>query len=353
MSFFAGNINFIDLEFLIRDNLINKDDLLSDKLLSLKKAYENFEICDEYLKFLDINKYWLNDYSNLYTNPEFVKFYQYIFHKQFSDLKKYANSKGVKIIGDIPIYASKNSADLKLYPNEFLLDNDGNPRLLAGVPPDYFSSGGQLWGNPLYNWDYSSSNFYKFHTDRIYKALSMFDIIRLDHFRAFADFWAIESGSRDAREGTWLDGPGDDFIKLFKGHPIIAEDLGELSDKAIKLTLSSGFMSMKVMQFGTDKSSAHHINNHIKNAAVYSGTHDNTTLADFLGDSSGVYDFIDYTMSSICDICIIPMQDYLLLGSDARMNIPGESQGNWNFMLEAVPHHLSERIFSITKKNLR
>lgn len=353
MSFFAGNINLIDLKFLIKDNLINKNDLCENKLLVLTKAYANFKICGEYLEFIHNNKYWLDDYSNFYENSGFIRFCQYIFHKQFFDLKKYANNKGIKIIGDIPIYASEYSIDLKLYPGEFMLDSDGRPKLLAGVPPDYFSEEGQLWGNPLYNWDYSRANSYKFHMDRINKALLMFDIIRLDHFRAFADFWAIAKGSKTAKEGAWIDGPGYDFIKLFKGASIIVEDLGQLSESAIKLTRKSEFMSMKVMQFGTDKKSDHHINNHIKNAIVYSGTHDNTTLVDFLGDSSKVYDFIDYTMSSICDICIIPMQDYLLLGKEARMNIPGKATCNWNFMLDAVPHHLSEKIFNITKKNLR
>lgn len=353
MSFFAGNINFIDLEFLIIDNLLAKDDLNINKSLSLKKAYKNFEICDEYLEFIENNKYWLNDYANFYENSGFVKFCQYIFHKQFFALKKYANNKGIKIIGDVPIYASENSVDLKLYPGEFLLDDTGKPKLLAGVPPDYFSDDGQLWGNPVYNWDYSGANSYKFHISRINKALLMFDLIRLDHFRAFADFWAIEKGSETAKDGVWIDGPGYDFIKLLKGAPIIAEDLGELSLRARELTKQSGFKAMKVMQFGTDKKSDHHINNHIKNAAVYSGTHDNEPLVDFLGDSSAVYNFIDYTMSSICDICIIPMQDYLLLGHEARMNIPGTASGNWKFMLAAVPHHLSEKIFNITKKNLR
>lgn len=353
MSFFAGNINFIDLEFLIRDNLINKNDLGYNRLLVLKKAYRTFKICDEYLNFVENNKYWLDDYSNFYENSGFVRFCQYIFHKQFFDFRKYANNNGIKIIGDIPIYASENSVDLKLYPNEFLIDDKGKPKLLAGVPPDYFSKDGQFWGNPLYNWEYSKSNSYTFHKNRINKALSMFDIIRLDHFRAFADFWAIDSGSESAKEGVWLDGPGYDFIKLFKGSPIIAEDLGKLSQSAIQLTSESGFMSMKVMQFGNDVKSSHHINNHIKNAVVYSGTHDNQTLVEFLGDESKVYDFIDNTMSSICDICIIPMQDYLLLGKNHRMNIPGEAFGNWKFALDHIPYELSEKIFTLTKKNLR
>ncbi|MCL1789243.1 MAG: 4-alpha-glucanotransferase, partial [Oscillospiraceae bacterium] len=288
---------------------------------------------------------------------EFWKFTQFFFHRQWNKLRRYANKNGVKIIGDIPIYASPDSADAWTNPELFLLDEDCKPTKVAGVPPDYFSETGQLWGNPLYNWE--EPLVFDWWLKRFKKAAELYDTIRIDHFRAFDTYYAIPYGEKTAVKGEWLNGPGMDLFNAIKreeslaNFPIIAEDLGELFDSVKILLNRTGFPGMKILQFGfnpQNEDNEHLPHNYRENMVVYTGTHDNSTIKGFLkaqnAPKSMVKNYIKPNFleplnwacirslyASTAGMVLIPMQDILGLDDSARMNTPGTIKagagGNW------------------------
>ncbi len=297
----------------------------------------------------------IKEYQKLLSeNILYFKFLQYIFSLQWTKLKSYANSKGIEIIGDIPIFIAYDSADVWAFQELFQLDSEGFPTVVAGVPPDYFSPTGQLWGNPLYDWKEHEKTEYKWWVGRVKTLLKTCDYLRIDHFRGFESNYAIPFGSVDATKGKWLKGPGKklfDAIKKETGHlPIIAEDLGIITSKVTKLRESLGFPGMKILQFAFDgdPKNAYLPHNFEKNCVVYTGTHDNDTSFGWYGASndetrdyfrrymntdgrSPSWDLIRLAIASCADIAIYPLQDILCLPSEARMNTPGTNEGNWSF----------------------
>lgn len=312
-------------------------------------------------KYAANNKSWIEFDENLY-NEETVfmwKFIQFEFYFQWIEIKKYANEKGVKIIGDIPFYVSFESSDVASNPQYFLLDKDNIPTCVAGVPPDYFSADGQLWGNPLYNWNEMKKDDYKWQKERLEFYFELFDGVRLDHFRGFESYWSVKNGEKTAKNGHWEKGPGLELINIFKkikkDKLIIAEDLGEITDDVRNLVKESGFPGMNVFQFGFfgDAKSNHIPHNYKKNSVSYSGTHDNNTLLGFLWElndndrknmlsycgyenedwEKGYNNMLKTIFMSHSDIVIFPIQDLLGYGSDTRLNTPGTAKGNWQFRI--------------------
>ncbi|MBR6389259.1 MAG: 4-alpha-glucanotransferase [Opitutales bacterium] len=285
-----------------------------------------------------------------------VKFGQYVFFSQYLRLKEKANARGIEIIGDMPIFVSADSADVWANPQIFDLNEDLTPRNVAGVGPDYFSPSGQLWGNPLYAWKTQKSEVFAFWEKRLKKAFELYDVLRLDHFRGFADYWAIPSGSADATKGEWIVGPGKDFFdkmrKIFPAEKFIAEDLGILSERAKKLCADINIPTMAVLQFafGGDAKNPYLPHNLRRNIVCYTGTHDNeTTNAWYAGADAKTQDhFRRYfatpahspnwnmilgAFTSVANLAIIPMQDILSLDGEARMNTPGVAAGNWQWRI--------------------
>ena len=284
---------------------------------------------------------------------EFYSFLQFIFQKQWTKLKAYANSKGIDIIGDIPIYVAFDSADTWANPELFQLDKDNVPIDVAGCPPDAFSATGQLWGNPLYRWDYHKKTGYKWWMKRISQCYKLYDVVRIDHFRGFDEYYAIPYGNPTAEIGEWRKGPGIDLFNTMKKElgekRVIAEDLGFLTPSVIKLVQKTGFPGMKILQFAFDsrEESDYLPHNYTKNCIVYTGTHDNdTTLGwfkqlprddkkfakEYLGiryTKDAVWACIRSAFASVSDTAIIPMQDYLELDKYARINTPSTLGGNW------------------------
>ncbi len=393
-SAFGGNPYFIDPEKLYADGLISKQDLENakqktpyiseferlhkERLALLKKAYKNFRNHKDVEEFLETHprieafcrfmtlreqngfKPWQEWESEEITNSETLgmwQFIQYEFFRQWAEIKTYANSKGVSIIGDIPIYVSDDSCDVWENRSLFQINEKGYPSKVAGVPPDYFAEDGQLWGNPLYDWDEMKKDGFAWWKERINHALTMFDGVRIDHFRAIESYWAVDATEKTARNGVWVKGPGMEFIEAIKkGNEdklIIAEDLGDITDEVRELVESSGFPGMRVFQFGflDDGNSIHMPHNYIRNSVAYSGTHDNNTLFGFLwessedvrrraldycgfdgGDWGGATPlFLRAVFASVSDLAIIPIQDYLMYGSDTRINTPGVADGNWSY----------------------
>ena len=288
------------------------------------------------------------------------KFLQYLFFKQWLSLKHYCNRRGIQIIGDIPFYVSYDSADVWAHPELFKLTSTKKPRAVAGVPPDYFSRTGQLWGNPVYDWKALRKTGYYWWIQRVRHSLTLFDVVRLDHFRAFAACWQVPAGSKTAKNGKWVKGPGEDFLnRLLKHFPsrcLIAEDLGSITEDVRAIIEKFQLHSMKVLQFAFDRDPAanpHCLCNHVRNCVVYTGTHDNNTvkgwfqkeikpeqkkrLFDYLGRKVPVSQVSWYVIalanSSVADLAIIPMQDILGLGRHARMNRPATVKGNWCWRL--------------------
>lgn len=287
------------------------------------------------------------------------KFICYVFVKQWKELKAYANSKGIEIIGDIPIYPQQDCAEVWAEPHQFQLDEERRPRLVAGVPPDYFSEDGQLWGNPIYDWDAMKRDGYEWWRDRMAFMCEFFDGIRIDHFRAFESYYTCVPDAVNAREGEWKPGPGMDFIRAMKdvcrNNFLIAEDLGIITDEVKALVEESGFPGMRVMQFGFDGdiTSPHVPYNYINNCIAYTGTHDNNTLLGWIWDldpatrrdvlsycgfngewwdcRDAYYSVIRTLMASVADTVIFPLQDLLTYGADTRMNVPGVKAGNWKW----------------------
>lgn len=403
-SAFAGNPMLIDLDGLVQDGLITRDScaeadygadphfvdyekVYRTKMLLLGQAFKHFSEDVGYLAFLQEEGWWLEDYAlfmaikengNLapfwtwekglrYREKEamanaaeqyhervgFWKFVQYIFYSQWGRLHRYANRNGVRIIGDIPFYVALDSSDVWANPDIFQLDGAGNPTAVAGVPPDYFSATGQLWGNPLYDWQRLAREGYSWWIKRVEKSLSLYDYLRIDHFRAFDTYCSIPAGESNAINGKWMTGPGMDFWNAVKKQlgevNIIAEDLGEIFDSVRELMQQTGFPGMRVMQFGfNDKGedNIHLPHRYPPNCVAYTGTHDNDTAIGWYKTQRGAgamakrycrpnyFEKLNLAMirslyASAAGLVIVPMQDILGLGSDARMNIPSTLGGNW------------------------
>ena len=414
-STFAGNPYFIDLEALIAEGVLsqaecdsvffgNEEDdinyaaLYDGRKILLTMAYERSRISEnpEYRKFVADNRWWLDDYAlfmalkdffdgkcwyewpedirlrygyamdyyrrELYFDIEYQMYLQFKFFQQYGWLKNYANSQGVKIIGDIPIYVAMDSADTWSHPELFQLDERNMPTAVAGCPPDGFSATGQLWGNPLYRWDYHRETGYDWWLTRLWYVYQLYDVTRIDHFRGFDEYYSIPYGHPTAEHGHWEKGPG---IELFRRaeevlgwHEVIAEDLGFVTDSVRQLVRDSGFPGMKVLQFAFDSrdtgSARDYLpHNYTENAVVYTGTHDNDTtigwfeavsdddwnlareyLCDFYTpDEEMDQPFVALALQSIARMCIIPMQDYLGLGTEARMNTPSTIGCNWRWRM--------------------
>jgi len=428
LSAFAGNPLLISFEKLVNDGIASEDilrdlpefpedkvlygDVIEYKFEVLEKVFEHFKqtqnqkIKDAFDQFCRDEKNWLDDYAlfsaiknyfdgkpwneweveisrrksealeyftlQLKDEIEFQKFLQFLFFKQWSELKSYANSKGIKIIGDLPIFVAFDSADVWVNRHLFEVSEDGKPLFIAGVPPDYFSPTGQRWGNPHYKWDLMEKDDYKWWRERITSLLKTTDIIRIDHFRGFYNFWKIPGDAPTAETGQWVLGPGEKFFqtleKYFGKLPIIAEDLGILVPEVYELRDKFNFPGMKILQFafGTNGEKKFLPHRYIRNCVVYTGSHDNdTTLGwwnSIQNDGSDTKEFfLNYTgsngkdvckdmirlaYSSIADIAIIPFQDFLRLGSEARMNFPGKPDGNWSwrFKWEQVTDELKNEI---------
>lgn len=416
-SAFAGNPYFIDLDTLIADGLLKKDEiplppscgidyawLFDTRINVLKKAYKRFSPCQDYDRFTCDNDDWLPDfalfsslraefgylpfsawpkkykYKNKISENEvkdrsdeinFHIFIQYEFDKQMRALANYAAKKGVKLIGDIPIYVAYDSADVWAHPELFKLDKNLSPTEVAGVPPDYFSATGQLWGNPLYNWPRHRDSGFSWWRARIARQLQYFDKIRIDHFRGFESYYKIPYGSKDATVGKWAKGVGLSVFDGFKAADgrIIAEDLGLITAAVRKMVKKSGFPGMKVFQFGFDgKPTNEHLPKNLKteNLVYYTGTHDNDTLRGWyekLPESAraqvnsvirvkdgDVYSAIlAAVMKSRADLVIVPMQDYLTEGSCKRMNTPGTSSGNWLYTIPSGYVQSKKYVLKFTK----
>jgi 4-alpha-glucanotransferase len=318
-------------------------------------------------------------YSDLVQSQKFA---QYLFFKQWKALKQYANDLGIRIIGDIPIFVAHDSADVWAHPEFFQLDDDRAPTVVAGVPPDYFSKTGQLWGNPLYRWDVMAHEGFQWWVERLCANLEMLDIIRLDHFRGFEAYWEVQASEKTAINGRWVKAPGDALFRTLCAKigdvPIIAEDLGIITPPVEELRDAFGFPGMKVLQFafGDDPDNKYLPHNFIPNCAVYTGTHDNDTTLGWYRHSSTEnerdfvrrylatdgreihWDMIRLAFSSVAHTAVIPLQDVLGLGSKARMNYPGKASGNWAWrfregqLTSDILHRLAEllRLYSRRKK---
>lgn len=413
-SAFAGNYLFIDPAGLRDMGLISDDDVAQNiytgspytadyefaaekRLIALKKAFLNIndEIAKE-IKAFELNNPWLTDYSifmavketegmkpwwqwskkhahyftcirDIYSYEKeaaFWKFVQYIFFKQWFKVKEYANSKGIAVIGDMPIYVAMDSVDVWSNLPMFLIDEKTlKSEKVAGVPPDYFSKNGQLWGNPIYDWKAMEKDGFSWWISRLANALKTYDAVRIDHFRAFASYWQVPADSDTAKTGEWVDGPKmklfDKVFEIFPNAPIIAEDLGVFGEDVVQLLEDTGFPGMKVVQFGFDphSDSSHLPHNAVPNSINYIGTHDNNTLLGWLweanenerrfaleysgfnGDNWGEGGYssqscrriIETVWKSASNVAIIALQDMCGFGSDARMNIPGVPEKNWRF----------------------
>jgi len=412
-SAFAGNINLLSPDLLIRDGLISTFDVTGQsfpdehveyqrvspfKLLLLKKAWENFRagqvvwLKELYAQFCSEHRDWLDDYSLYmalkdarrgaswntwprelmrsggdaklleFTRQElaeevgFHQFGQFLFFRQWQALRDYAVSRGIKMIGDVPIFVAGDSADVWANPKLFLLDGAMRPKVVAGVPPDYFSPTGQLWGNPLYDWKAMKATRYAWWVERMRATFRMVDLVRLDHFRGFCAAWHVPSEEKTAINGKWVEGPGADlFLQMQKDLgtlPLIAEDLGEITPDVNELRDKFQWPGMKVLQFAFDQSANPFLphNYSHSNWVVYTGTHDNDTSWGWYRSASDhekwfmhrylardnrdvAWDLIRLGWSSNANLAIAPVQDILDLGTEARMNMPGRPDGNWRWRM--------------------
>ena len=427
-STFAGNPYYIDLEELIEAGFITKEQcencdwggseayvdyekIYLSRFKILKEAFKNSKIENnsEFKDFVKENDFWLTDYA-LYMAVKdhfggkswaewdedirlregsaldkyrklleeeilFYEFQQYLFSDQWTRLKAYANENGVRIIGDIPIYVAFDSADAWANPELFQFDENSMPTGVAGCPPDSFSATGQLWGNPLYRWDYHKETGYAWWMQRISYCYKLYDVVRIDHFRGFDEYYNIPFGDPTAEFGKWEKGPGYDLFKVMKekigNKPVIAEDLGFLTPSVIKLVKKTGYPGMKILQFAFDsrEESDYLPHNYLANSVVYTGTHDNDTMMGWYqtvnrrdrsfsrkylnirSNKDMVWNFIRAAVASVSDTAIIPIQDYLGLGSEARINIPSTLGNNWKWRLVKgqIDGELADKIYKMCK----
>lgn len=410
-SSFAGNPFFIDLELLKQESLLDQEDIDIDwgdpqyidynniencKYNILKKAFRNSLFTKEQEEEAYIQFPWLQDFgifmslketyqgqsrrdwennsiksmlleeSSEYLNEEgrFHVFLQIKFYQQWFDLKKYANTHNILLIGDLPIFVSGDSVDIWVNPEYFLLDEQGHEISVAGVPPDYFSETGQLWGNPLYDWETIKKDDFSWWITRIVRSLELFDVLRIDHFRAFESYWAIPQGEKTAINGEWIKAPGKELFDLLKEQmgelPIIAEDLGIITPAVEELMSHTNFPGMSVLHFAFDDHSdnPYKPENITENKVVYTGTHDNnTTLGwsldtnnqndvhnvskrftyDTISSDTFVKNFIEMAWSTKANTAIVPIQDLLFLGEEARINTPSTIGNNWNWRMKTLP----------------
>ena len=410
-STYAGNPYFIDLETLIEEGLLTKEEcdsvdfgsnpayvdyekIYMGRFELLEKAFHRFVPDQAYETFVEKNKKWLEDYSlymaiknslggiawseweaplktrqeaaleekrvELKEQMDFICFQQYEFAKQWEKLKQYANEKDIQIIGDIPIYVAFDSADAWANPELFQFDENGLPTGVAGCPPDAFSATGQLWGNPLYKWEYHKKTGYAWWMKRIRHCVELYDVIRIDHFRGFDEYFSIPYGAENAIGGHWEKGPGIDLFRKVEQalgwKQVIAEDLGYVTDSVREMVRESGFPGMKVLEFAFDSRDSGCANDYLPhnypvNSVAYTGTHDNETIVgwwssitkeeqklarDYMCDQytpeSELYkSLISLIMRSSAKLCVIPMQDYLGLGNNCRINTPSTVGKNWKW----------------------
>lgn len=313
---------------------------------------------------------WMEKLAN---EVEYYRFIQYLFYRQWTALRHYANDKGIKIVGDVPIFVAWDSVDVWSHKKLFDMDAKGYPKTVAGVPPDYFSEKGQLWGNPLYKWNEHTKTGYEWWISRIRHQLELTDFLRIDHFRGFDKFWAVPYGDENALNGKWKKAPGADFFtqlqKVLGEHmPIIAEDLGEIDQSAVDLRDRFGFPGMKILQFAFENPNENSFlpHNYIRNCVCYTGTHDNDTTVGwyqkcyessrdkfrryYSTDGRDVnWTLIRSCLSSVANMAIIPMQDVLGLDSWARLNTPGVGEGNWawRFRQDEMSAQIEQRLFEM------
>lgn len=429
-STYAGNPYLIDLDMLCEAGLLKKEEiedidwcyssdyvdyekLFNNRFKVLRIAFERFKESGNIQEFIEFEKEsynWLHNYAlymackyhfdqkawtewpddgikfrnndsiDYYSkllgdDVYFWKFVQCLFYSQFKKLKNYANSKGILIFGDMPIYVAMDSADTWANPEVFWLDEELSPVCVAGCPPDYFSETGQLWGNPLYNWEYQKETGYRWWIDRVRSASSLFDVTRIDHFRAFDQFYAIPYPAENAINGSWVDGPGMDFFDAMKAElgdiPIIAEDLGLLTPSVVQLLKDTGYPGMKVLEFAFDSGEDNDYlpHNYTANSVVYTGTHDNDTIMGWYNtakekdseyaseyanrreDEEFNWAIIRLAYSSVSNLAVAQMQDILGLGSEARINIPSTLGGNWVWRIKegSTTPELAAKIRKLTK----
>jgi 4-alpha-glucanotransferase len=433
-SAMAGNPLLISPERLQKKGLLAKESVdecstsfaetvdfsqvIQTKIPMLQEACKNFKASSisleqqEFLEFCQRQAYWLDDYAlfmalkdahggaswntwetaiahrtpeaieqwqqRLAENIFYYKYLQFEFFCQWSELKRYANQRGIQIIGDIAIYVAHDSADVWAHPENFCLNKQtGEPALMSGTPPDYFSTTGQLWGNPVYDWSQLQQQNFKWWVQRFQSILNYVDVIRIDHFRGFQAFWAVKQGETTAINGKWIEAPGEIFFEVLKQNlgklPIIAEDLGEITPEVYALRDRFEFPGMKILQFafgeGVQADARFLPFNYQPNSVVYTGTHDNDTILGwfnqllpqtreqvlrYLGCTSqwGIHwDVIRLALSSVANQAIIPLQDVLGLGTEARMNFPGKSAGNWGWRYQstALTSEVCNRLKTITE----
>jgi 4-alpha-glucanotransferase len=440
-SAFAGNTLLISPEQLVVDGLLteeqcpglpsssgeridfaaahkHKDQILLNAFAAFKRD-SNAQIRDDSAEFCRRHIAWLDDYAlfralkdehggvawnewqpalvrrepaaleaarqKLIDEIEAQKFYQFLFFRQWFALKADCNRRGIKLVGDIPIFVAHDSADVWTNPDQFKLNDDGTPIVVAGVPPDYFSATGQLWGNPLYNWDHMQADGFNWWIARVRATLETFDIARIDHFRGFAACWEIPGGDQTAERGRWVEAPGKELFTAIRNAlgtvPIIAEDLGVITPDVEALRDGFGFPGMRILQFGfsSDTKNADLPHNYHQNVVVYTGTHDNDTAVGWFSSVAGAgstrdaqqiererdlclkylnttgqeihWDFIRAVLASVANTAIVPLQDVLGLGTEARMNLPNSTAGNWawRFKPNALTDEISLRLRGLTE----
>ncbi len=420
----AGNPYFIDLEILAKDGMLTPEELEIERqpcgnvdygrlfftrYNTLRRAYSRFSPDEKYNVFCAVNHEWLDDYSLFmslkvhYNHASwtswakchrncnearthahefsqecgFWKWVQYEFMSQWNALHDYARSKGIVIIGDMPIYVAHDSMDVWRAPNEFLLDENYAPTVVAGCPPDAYSATGQKWGNPIYNWEKMKNEGFSWWIERVGYAFALYDLLRIDHFRGFASYFAIPADAETAVNGEWRDAPGKElFDTIKKAYPngrIIAEDLGFITDDVRELLEHTSFPGMKVIQFAFNSDNSEYLPSlfETNNCIVYTASHDSDCTRSWFealdkearirfkkeyrmhGKQTPTAACIDMAMRSIANLCIITMQDYLeLTNGEGRMNVPSKPDGNWSWRISPDwdTDKLEKKIYSATKK---
>ena len=436
-SAFAGNPYMISLDALIEEGVLTReecdavdfgdnaakvdfDKLFENRLALLHKAYQrsNISADPDYQVFIRDNHWWLNDYAlfmalkkffkeasfntwpedirmhwgfaidyynrELYFDVEFQKYLQFKFDQQWTKLKAYANAKHIQIVGDIPSYVSPDGTDVWAHPELFQLDANNKPTDIAGCPPDAFAADGQVWGNPLYRWDFHRATGFEWWVTRMWHSFKLYDVVRIDHFRGFDEYFSIPAWADSAKYGHWEKGPGMDLFNTIKYRlgdvQVIAEDLGLMTDGVRRLVKNSGYPNMKVLQFAVDPadiscSNDYWPHNYNANCVVYTGTHDNETVAGWYAgldkeskaqvrnylwnhdtaDKRMYKALINLTMASVAKDCIVPIQDHLGLNNTARMNQPGTVGFNWRWRLlpGQITDELAEEVLAVTMRTNR